>query len=699
MTRRVTLPLFVLLAALHCVPFWSVHYLPLGDGPSHVYNAWILHGLATGTAPANIEQAYTIDWRPHPNWTGHAFMALAMAIVSPLVAEKLLVTLIFALLFAGAWRFTTAIDPRNDVYAFLVFPFTYTQTLMAGYYNFSLGIGLFLLILSLWWRRRDERRLSTVVVEALLLLLCTFTHPQATVLACAAIGFLSLMTRRWFHLLALIPVAPLLFLFGRTESAGAGLPLQPGIDWEAARILVRLEAMHSLGDGQLPLSVVVGLVFALLILVTLIRAERREANLLAVLALLFAAMMFWLPAPAVTRDLFAHRISAFVFLTLAGWFTPRAPRRLLLVALITIATANALINFAWIRRLATGLTANVRAFDAIAPETTLLPLLFTKARSDSMLDVYTHAMSYVALEKRLVDHGNYEVETHYFPIAARDDSIRASELEWSPAATDIVRLAASSETVVTRGLPPNAPQRRDLDNLYTLVQERGDVRIYRRKVRPRNEEVILLPLLGTKQSRGAPQGASWKVEQQIVNRGSAPARIQFHRCVSEVPCALTVDGPVSVTSNDAFAFLRVAPGTRLEVTTLVRRADVDRPDLSIVIPTIHQREFRSGGVRLERLAAGRKIGVRVYVISEHAAVPTVLRLRSSETGAVVSERTLEIAGYGMFSQADLRSEFGDLSSKASQIDIELSTPPGALVWAFATETDGEGRTRVVRPAS
>src|SRR5215212_10528590 len=110
--KRWTLPLFVLLAALYITPIWSVRYLPTGDGPTHVYNAWVLRVLATGDAPANITRAYRIDWTPFPNWTGHALMALAMLVVPPIVAEKLLLTLILVLLFTGAWRLCTAIDPQ-----------------------------------------------------------------------------------------------------------------------------------------------------------------------------------------------------------------------------------------------------------------------------------------------------------------------------------------------------------------------------------------------------------------------------------------------------------------------------------------------------------------------------------------------------------------------------------------------------------
>lgn len=188
--HRRTLPLFIVLAILHVAPVWSVRYLPLGDGPTHVYNAWVLHGLIAGDAPPRIAEAYRVDWRPHPNWTGHVLMALAMAVVPPLIAEKLLVTLIIALMLAGAWLLATAVDPRNDVYAFLAFPFTWAQTLVAGYYNFSLSVALYLIILAIWWRR------GSVLLLAALLIVCNFTHPMAAGLACGSIVLLSLLTRR-----------------------------------------------------------------------------------------------------------------------------------------------------------------------------------------------------------------------------------------------------------------------------------------------------------------------------------------------------------------------------------------------------------------------------------------------------------------------------------------------------------------------
>lgn len=694
--KRPTLALFVFLTALQIVPVWSAVYVPTGDGPTHIYNAWVLHGLATGTAPAAIEETYRIDWRPHPNWTGHVFMALAIVVVPPLVAEKLFLTLILATLCFGAWYLTTAVDPRSDVFAFLVFPFTYTQTLVAGYYNYSLGVGLFLIIVAVWWRRRDDRRVSTIAILAALLILCYFTHIQATLLACAAIGFLSLFTRRFSYLLAIAPVVPLIAMFGRTEQSNVGAPLQRGIRWEAAEILAGVQTMHSLGDGQFVLSKVVAAIFAVLIVLTLIRERRRDANLLAVVALLFAAMMFWLPAAAGTRDLFVQRNSLFVFLTLAAWFTPRVPRRTLLAILTAVAIANAAIHFVWFRRLGRDLTQYVRAFKLFEPGTRILPLYFSPWPSPSIVDVYVHAISYVALERRLVDYANYEPGSHYFPIALRDGTINPTEVEYSPATIDIARVAPRADYVVTRGLAEDAPQKRTLEQLYQLVHQAGEVDVYQRKD-PLENELVLLPLLGTVNDIAAP-GATWRVEQRITNRGAEPVRVVFRKCPAAMPCELTVEQSAAIASSEKFAFLRVPRDANLDITTVVKRVDVERPDLSIVLPAPRERDFARGGTRIENIQLrGNKIGIRLYLITDRPWNRVALRLRSRESGKVIAQRTIDVEGYGMFDNADLRTDFPGFDTKANAIDIEIETD--ARVWAFVTETNDAGQARVVTSRS
>jgi hypothetical protein len=690
--RRLTPGLFVLLAALHVAPLWTVRYLPLGDGPSHVYNAWVLHGLATGSAPAPIQDAFTIDWRPHPNWTGHVLLALAMTVAPPLIAEKLFLTLLLAIFYFGAWRFATATDPARDVYAFLVFPLTYTQTFMAGYYNFSLSIGLFLLLLAFWWKHQEDRSLRILVAEAALLVLLYFTHPQATVLAIGAIGLLSVSTRRWGRLVALLPATLLLAGFGRTEAVPGGL--QSGINWEALRILANVETMRSLGDGQLLLSRVVSLVFAALIILTLIRWERSRVRLLFVLAFLFAAMMFWFPGSGGTRDIFHQRNSIFVFLTLLGWFTTRVPRRLVLALVVAIAMASFMINADWIRRLAPGMAATVRAHRAIEPGTTFLPLHFSFDQSPSMVNVYVHSHAYVALEKQLVDYGNYEPKTNYFPIAWRRPGIHTTNFEPDPSSVDIAAIAPIAEYVTTRAMPEHASQRSGLEALYRLVYEYGDLRIYRRKDPLASQRVVLLPLLGTIEDQGAPQGARWRVDQTVINRGDGPARLVFHHCVADMPCELSIEKDHRISSADRYSFVYVPPNANLDFRTIVGRSDIVRPDLSFAIPAVSETEFRTGSLTIGPLVSRHKLGVRVYTL-HWDRVDVKLRLRDPDQ--ILGEKTFTLPAYGMFVQADLRSEFAAISQSAGPVTLELEAAGPAQIWAFVTEGDDQGRTRVVQP--
>jgi hypothetical protein len=706
---RPTLLLFVVLALLHIAPIWSVHYLPTGDGPSHIYNAWILHGLLTGDAPPHIARAYQIDWKPHPNWTGHLLMAAAIAVVPPLVAEKLLVTFILVMLLAGAWFLNTSIDPRNSVYAFLAFPFLYAQTLVAGYYNYTLGVALFLFILGYWWRHRQRPSPASVVVLAVLLVLAYFSHPMSALLGCGSIVLLSLLLGRFAQLVALVPVSGLLVLFGRTEGSNVGAPLKTSIDWGAARILVDFDTIYSFGEDQRPIALTVAFACVTLILVTHLldirdrmRDRPRDANAIAGVVLALIAMMFWIPTAAGTRDLFTGRSQLFILLTLPAWFTPSLTRRwraALLAALSLLAVANAAVVWKRIHGLSADVERLVRAFDPIEPDTTLLPLPYDRPHSESYVDVFVHAISYVALEKRLVDLANYEPSTQYFPIAHRGPALGSHLIDTNPGSIDLAQPVARADYVATYQLTRDAPNYQTLNFLYALVKDDGVLRIHHRRAPITGAfDLVLLPLLGTRTDLGAPAGARWRIDQQIRNRGPRPVRVLFRECLNDLPCELRVEAGQSIpvaSSDRRFTFVRVPRGSTelLEVTTVARRTDVNRPETSVPIPAAPERAFSRGGTRLANIdTRQKKVGLRVYVFGEAPRHEVAFRLRAAG-GGVVSERKFEVDNFGMFDNAELRSEVGG-APLPPLTDIEIEVAPDVRVWAFVTTTDADGRALV-----
>lgn len=687
--RRWTRWTFLCLALLHLLPLCSVRYLPTGDGPTHVYNAWVLHELLSGDPPPQIARAYRVDWRPHPNWSGHAFMALAMTVVPPLVAEKLLVALIIALMLGGTWFLATSVDPHNDVYAFLAFPFTWTQTLVAGYYNFSLSVALYLIILGVWWRR------GSVTLLAALLVLCNFTHPMAALLACGSIVLLSLLTRRFRHLPALIPTIALLAIFGSTEQSNVAAPLQLNIDWNAARILAKIDTLFAFDDRIRPIAITLALIYLGLIVFTLMRERRREQDAIAILALVLIAMMFWIPAAQGTRDLFTGRMPPFVFLILPAWFAPLADRwrSALFAVLSLLAIANAVMAFERVRSLGRAMEQLVRTFEPIAPGTTMLPLIFERPHSHSFVNVLAHFMSYVALEKQLVDVGNYEPSARYFPIAERVPVSGSHAIENNPGHFDLTQPAVHADYVVTHRLSESAPNRAALRMLYRLIHEAGDFQIYRRQsplVGP--YERVLLPLLGT------PLGTRWTIDQTLHNRDSRPMRVVLRPCPNDVWCDRELAPgeivPIA-TWQQRFAFLDVPQGrdALLDITTISRRVDLQQPDTSTHIATVPLREFSRGGARIAGIeTAGKRIGLRLYAFGNRPQHDVTLRVRSS--GAIVTELRLTLENFGMWENGELRAAAG--GALPDVIDVEMIATRDTNIWAFVTATDEHGRATVLR---
>src|SRR3954447_7853707 len=150
MTAPLLRRLYLGLAILSLAPIWAASYLPTADGPSHVYNSWVLHELVAGKAGV-VSQWYAVDWRPHPNWTGHAVLALLMTVFPPLIAEKLLVSGIVLLFLYAVWRYA---GEEGRPYAFIAFPFAYNLLFQMGFYNFCIGAALFFLVVAVWWEGR-----------------------------------------------------------------------------------------------------------------------------------------------------------------------------------------------------------------------------------------------------------------------------------------------------------------------------------------------------------------------------------------------------------------------------------------------------------------------------------------------------------------------------------------------------------------
>src|SRR3954463_11903509 len=84
--------LFGLMIVVQLVPIWAVRYLPTTDGAAHVAVAEVMRKYSDPELSV-FRKYYVLPGKPMPNLAGHLMLAGLTAVVSPAVAEKVVVSL------------------------------------------------------------------------------------------------------------------------------------------------------------------------------------------------------------------------------------------------------------------------------------------------------------------------------------------------------------------------------------------------------------------------------------------------------------------------------------------------------------------------------------------------------------------------------------------------------------------------------
>jgi hypothetical protein len=495
--------LFFALALLYVLPFWTVHYLPTVDGPCHTYNAWILRQYDNVEQYPLFQKYYEINAKPYPNWISQGGMALLMFAVPPLVAEKLFVSLYALLLLGGAWYLAGSVEVAGAMednrrwLAFLAFPFVHNHMFQFGFYNFSMSLALFPWIVGFWWRHRERGGLGYVVGINLLLWLCYFAHILSFALALVAVAVLWLATLRrdnWrrhvlLHIPALAPQGflPLWHLTSQGGEASAS-------DWTwlaQARYLVELQALLTFDRTQRWFVVALAMTFGGLALLTLIRRRKpflREHDAFLLLAVVLTVLYFLCPEAMGGGSMIKVRVSLYPYLVLIPWLSPGLGARtrgvfVSVLALVLLLNAGYLVH--WYRLLEGDMKTYLAGLGPVRPDTRVLPLFFGQSMRAWKAPVLTHAASYEALEKGLIDWDNYEAATAFFPTRFRESAPPPViwEIEATPDQVRPRQWRSRAEYIYTWRLPPGAPLKKRLERSYNLISVRGDGELWERRRR------------------------------------------------------------------------------------------------------------------------------------------------------------------------------------------------------------------------
>jgi hypothetical protein len=466
--------LFWLLWLIHLMPIWIFTPFSTVDGPAHLHNARILLELWQGNA--DMAEYYSINPVMQPNMLAHILLAAIMAVGIPaLLAEKLLLSLIVALMPLAFRRFVKAYTNNSGEMVLLVFPFVYGFLFFMGFYNFLLGIVLGLFGLSLWIKLigKSSHPLTPafIVVTGLMTLLA---HLYAFAWYAVFSGFVlfsriplskSIGTSAnaiWTMVMIwVLPLLPALYAVSFGEfSGGESYRLSFVSLW---RIIYEVQPAKGLDYGKA--SIYTQWLFWLLafrLLLAVYRAFKgdRSSGGKGVLAgfLLLTIALFVLPDGNALAGVVSQRTGLMWFLALllmlAGFRTQIWMRWLSRTVAVVVSVSLLLLY-------AQELNKNQPVARSVALAARNVPagaVVYVENASENML--HTHVSSYLGITKGVVISENYQAALPYFPI------------RWNVRNLPVLHLGEMSKTVKAW---PVASGLRNMQADYVLVITQGNV--------------------------------------------------------------------------------------------------------------------------------------------------------------------------------------------------------------------------------
>lgn len=443
--RRPELVAYTITTSLALLPIWVPSVFPSQDGGAHLYNAHVLAAFATGAAAAPYADIYALNFAALANWADHLLLALLTAMVSPVLAEKLLLSG-YVIAFAAAARYAAASIGRDRAWvAHLALPLIFTFSVQMGFYNFILCFPLYFVLIGFYWRHRDGHRTRTLAV---LLLALYILHPLAWLFGIVTLTIIIVANARNVHAhghtsartttrrladvwLAAMPGFVLLFVLIGHEPVEAA-------EWQPFPALLR----HLFFGGPIwtfsPVDTGLGAaLFGLFAFGTALAwqsATSDEAsNALAWATGADLILLVILPSQWKSLGLITERVGTFAFLTwvlaLAGHRYSSRARRALIIGAQVLAV---LMVGRWtvaVRSLEPYVEEYLSVASHLAPSRRILELNFAPRgrgpegeRLSHPVAPFAHTIGLIGAERDDVVLNDYEALTSVFPLKHRSEA-------------------------------------------------------------------------------------------------------------------------------------------------------------------------------------------------------------------------------------------------------------------------------------
>ena len=440
---------FIGLCLICLVPVWRQQYFASTDGPSHVYNATAIARYFS-TECSVYREYYAFNLFPVPNWAGHAVIALFATVAAPAVAEKLFLTL-YVILLPVAMRYAVAARSPDNRYApLLIFPFIHGTALLAGWYNFSISLVVWLFALGFWLRHGKGGK-SLAPTLALLFLLLYLSHPVslgACVLALGLLGLWPMVRDRrrdpaagagghvkplLTMLLCAAPFLLLVVLFALRNNPLEGQTagnFGPSSRWHVFQVYAMNSAMGPLSIRESLLTTAFGLFLWSLFAATLrpraIRLDPGRHGLLALVVVL-VMLSFLVPDRFGGGGNLGRRLAILAWLAVLTWVGThdfgRAGRGLIRFVAVAATVTQVGMRAPVLAEVEKYHEGVVEAGSIAGPNAAIVPLAAHEAAFPNphyIPILVRESGAYLAAGRCLVDMTNYEGQVGSFPLVTRD---------------------------------------------------------------------------------------------------------------------------------------------------------------------------------------------------------------------------------------------------------------------------------------
>jgi hypothetical protein len=166
--------LFFIFSLLNLYTIFQVGFHYSLDGPQHLYVANIIAELIRGNE--EVSRYILVNDLIVGYWTGTFLLAVMKLCLPAAIALKVLLV-IYYLSVAYAFRYLVrSVYHKPTLISFLIFPFSATFFIGAGYFNFSLALAVMFLCLGYYIRNIHRLNWQKLLLLSLMLLLQFLTH-------------------------------------------------------------------------------------------------------------------------------------------------------------------------------------------------------------------------------------------------------------------------------------------------------------------------------------------------------------------------------------------------------------------------------------------------------------------------------------------------------------------------------------------